>query len=35
MAQINHITKGQSDWQETINALIDEVSGGTKAQIVH
>lgn len=28
MATLNHLVKGQSDWQETINALIDTVQGG-------
>lgn len=35
MATLNHLVKGQSDWQETINALIDTVQGGTEAPVVH
>ena len=36
MEEIKHLTKGQSDWQTTVNQLIDgltEIGGDTKLQL--
>lgn len=33
MTQIQPLTKGQADWQETVNAIISEIDGGTVTHI--